>query len=277
MRTLLWRTIRISRAFPRSARLRVIWEPTTPRVFPRHTKTIAGRLQRGPRILAMISDGSGSSSGRTSGRPAGTCSCTPPAFWRWRVFVGNDFRYIADRQGELQSRINTVSSFVISTTGKLWTRASQTMPKVSTKSVRSWGRDLRARAVQFQSGQRANQHCCWTSGVRQRRRDGRGVYHGKLRYISGTPRSARRSPDVRGDVPARPCRHRGPAGGIPCQRVHQPRIIAFSPRAFVRALIQTNDDEHEARANVFRYTYRPGADLFVVYNENRNSAWRTTW
>ena len=34
--------------------------------------------------------------------------------------------------------------------------------------------------------------------------------------------------------------------------------------------MQYNDDDDEARVNVLcRYTYRPGSDLFVVYNEDR--------
>ena len=49
-------------------------------------------------------------------------------------------------------------------------------------------------------------------------------------------------------------------------------IFAFSPRAYVRALVQFNDDAGETLANVlFRYTYRPGSDLFVVYNEDRDT------
>jgi len=45
---------------------------------------------------------------------------------------------------------------------------------------------------------------------------------------------------------------------------------AFSTHAFLRGLVQVNDADEEARINVlFRYTYRPGSDLFVVYNEDR--------
>lgn len=47
--------------------------------------------------------------------------------------------------------------------------------------------------------------------------------------------------------------------------------FAFSPRAVLRGLLQWDDDAREAQANVlFRYTYRPGADLFVVFDEVRN-------
>jgi hypothetical protein len=46
--------------------------------------------------------------------------------------------------------------------------------------------------------------------------------------------------------------------------------LAFSTRAFVRALYQVNDDDEESRLNVlFRWIWRPGSDLFVVYNEDR--------
>jgi hypothetical protein len=49
-------------------------------------------------------------------------------------------------------------------------------------------------------------------------------------------------------------------------------VVAFSPNAFVRALLQLNDDSQEALANVlFRYSYRPGSDLYVVYNEERDT------
>jgi len=46
--------------------------------------------------------------------------------------------------------------------------------------------------------------------------------------------------------------------------------LAFSPRAVLQALVQRDDDSREARANVvFRWTYRPGADLFLVYDDTR--------
>ncbi|MEW5981214.1 MAG: DUF5916 domain-containing protein [Acidobacteriota bacterium] len=46
--------------------------------------------------------------------------------------------------------------------------------------------------------------------------------------------------------------------------------LAFSPKAFVSALVQRDDDTREVGANVvFRYTYQPGADLFVVFDDAR--------
>lgn len=46
--------------------------------------------------------------------------------------------------------------------------------------------------------------------------------------------------------------------------------VAFSPRAVIQALAQRDDDAREIRANVvFRWTYKPGADVFVVYDDTR--------
>ena len=46
--------------------------------------------------------------------------------------------------------------------------------------------------------------------------------------------------------------------------------LAFSPRAVAQALVQRDDDAREARANVvFRWTYKPGADVFLVFDDTR--------
>jgi hypothetical protein len=47
-------------------------------------------------------------------------------------------------------------------------------------------------------------------------------------------------------------------------------MFAFSPRSYLRALVQWDDDSREMRANVlFRYIYKPGADFFLVYDETQ--------
>ena len=47
-------------------------------------------------------------------------------------------------------------------------------------------------------------------------------------------------------------------------------LAALSPDAFVRALLQWNDDEGDFSGNVqFRWTWRPGSDLYLVYNDHR--------
>lgn len=61
-----------------------------------------------------------------------------------------------------------------------------------------------------------------------------------------------------------------PGGTFSTNLVIARATLAFSPRAFVQALAQRDDDAKETRANVvFRWTYKPGADIFVVYDDTR--------
>jgi hypothetical protein len=47
---------------------------------------------------------------------------------------------------------------------------------------------------------------------------------------------------------------------------------AFSPRMTLRSLMQYNSSAHELSSSVrFNYTYRPGSDLYLVYNDLRPS------
>ncbi len=47
-------------------------------------------------------------------------------------------------------------------------------------------------------------------------------------------------------------------------------LLALSPDAFVRGLLQWNDDDGNFSGNVqLRWNYRPGSDVYLVYNERR--------
>jgi hypothetical protein len=47
---------------------------------------------------------------------------------------------------------------------------------------------------------------------------------------------------------------------------------AFSPRMTLRSLTQYNSSSHELSSSIrFNYTYRPGSDLYIVYNDLRPS------
>ena len=47
-------------------------------------------------------------------------------------------------------------------------------------------------------------------------------------------------------------------------------LLALSPDAFVRGLLQWNDDDDKFSGNVqLRWNYRPGSDVYLVYNERR--------
>lgn len=46
--------------------------------------------------------------------------------------------------------------------------------------------------------------------------------------------------------------------------------FAFSPRSYLRALVQWDDDSREMRTNVmYRFIYKPGADFYLVYDETQ--------
>ena len=51
------------------------------------------------------------------------------------------------------------------------------------------------------------------------------------------------------------------------------RIIhGFSPRSFINAFFQYNSQTHELSTNLrFNITYRPLSDIYVVYNDRRNT------
>ena len=47
-------------------------------------------------------------------------------------------------------------------------------------------------------------------------------------------------------------------------------LVAISPDAFIRGLLQWNDDDGNFSGNVqLRWNYRPGSDVYLVYNERR--------
>ena len=49
-------------------------------------------------------------------------------------------------------------------------------------------------------------------------------------------------------------------------------IYTFTPRMFVGALVQYGSEDHALSANArFRWEYRPGSDLFVVYSDSRDT------
>ena len=53
---------------------------------------------------------------------------------------------------------------------------------------------------------------------------------------------------------------------------------SFSPDVFIKAFVQYNDERRSASLNVlFWYIYKPGSDLYVVYNEGRETDVPDRW
>jgi hypothetical protein len=49
-------------------------------------------------------------------------------------------------------------------------------------------------------------------------------------------------------------------------------IYGFSPRSFFNAYVQYNGSTHEVSTNIrFNIMYRPLSDLYLVYNDRRNT------
>ena len=63
-----------------------------------------------------------------------------------------------------------------------------------------------------------------------------------------------------------------PAGTSTSDLVGTRFIYGFSPRSFVNAFVQYNGQTHEVSTNIrFNITYRPLSDLYLVYNDRRDS------
>jgi hypothetical protein len=63
-----------------------------------------------------------------------------------------------------------------------------------------------------------------------------------------------------------------PEGRFTAKLIRSRLIYTFSPRMFVSALLQYNSSNDSLGSNIrFRWEYRPGSDLYVVYNEGRGT------
>ena len=63
-----------------------------------------------------------------------------------------------------------------------------------------------------------------------------------------------------------------PQGSFTTHLVGSPVTYTMTPLMFVSALLQYNSAIHAVAANVrLRWEYQPGSELFVVYNEERDT------
>ncbi|MBM3239673.1 carbohydrate binding family 9 domain-containing protein [Candidatus Poribacteria bacterium] len=59
-----------------------------------------------------------------------------------------------------------------------------------------------------------------------------------------------------------------PDGSFTTNTINSRIIYTFSPDFFVKMFLQWNDEEELSRGNfLLRYTYQPGSDFYIVYNE----------
>ena len=63
-----------------------------------------------------------------------------------------------------------------------------------------------------------------------------------------------------------------PVGSFTTNLVSSRLTYTLTPRMFVSGLVQYNSSRHSVAANVrFRWEYRPGSELFIVYNDTRDT------
>jgi hypothetical protein len=68
-----------------------------------------------------------------------------------------------------------------------------------------------------------------------------------------------------------------PAGEFTTNLIGTRFLYAFTPRAFFNAFLQYNADTRQVSSNIrFNITYRPLSDVFLVYNDTRDTALRQT-
>ena len=199
----------------------------------------------------------------------------PAALGIRQIFMRNDHVYVTDRDGNLQSQTNLLGPFILFDNGSLvfgsWDYNAEGLdePFEIRDDVEIPIGEYRFNrfnaGFNFDQSRRVAPSAFYSDG---------GFFNGTLRTISV---GAATKPHNRVRLGAFYLRNDVSLpveGGVFTTNLFIFRgIVAFSPRAFVRALIQFNDDSQETLANVlFRYTYRPGSDLFIVYNEDRDTA-----
>lgn len=63
-----------------------------------------------------------------------------------------------------------------------------------------------------------------------------------------------------------------PQGDVSARLIDTRTTFTMTPRMFAAALIQYNSSTDGLGANIrFRWEYRPGSDLYVVYSEGRDT------
>jgi hypothetical protein len=203
----------------------------------------------------------------------GYWSPRPRALGIRQIYFGNDHVYIADDEGDLETQTNTLGPYVVFDNGSILS-AEWLYEKEGLKEPF----EIRD-GVEIPVGEyRFNRYNLGYMGDQSRPIaasvlfSGGGFYGGTLQSASVTldtkphPRVRASASYSRNDVDI-PIE----GGDFVTNLFILRGVVAFSPNAFVRALVQYNDDSEEALANVlFRYSYRPGSDLFVVYNEERD-------
>jgi len=192
-----------------------------------------------------------------------------------QIFLGNNHVYITDRDGNLESQVNALGPWILFENGSILS-ANWEYNAEGLKEPFEIRDDVKVPVGEYHFN-RFNV----AFNFDQSRRIAPSALYSDGDFFNGTLRTmaigAETKPHNRVRLSAFYLRNDVSLpieGGVFTTNLFIFRgVVAFSSRAFVRALIQFNDDSQETLANVlFRYNYRPGSDLFIVYNEDHDTA-----
>ena len=188
-----------------------------------------------------------------------------------QAFVFDDHTYIEDHRGDLQSQLNFLGSGAFFDNGSLLIAGWQHMAEGLTEPFEIED-DVEVPVGLY----RFDQALLFFEIDRSRKISGNGVLTSGS-FFGGSLHSATLGTQYRPtgrlsfnldygvNVVSIPIE----LGDFTTHLVVSRVAFAFSTQAFLRGLVQVGDDE--ARYNLlFRLTYRPGSDLYVVYNEDRD-------
>ena len=189
-----------------------------------------------------------------------------------QIFVGPDFLRITEPDGSVQSESYSVGPYILFNDG------SNLFFSVG-RSVEGLSKSFELRdGVEIAAGEYRTDDLFYMAESSQSRRlsvnffgMSRGFFDGRLRvYSPGV--AFRPHPRLRLQVNYSRSQIRLPqeGGDFDTNLIVLRGLVALSPDAFVRGLLQWNDDDGNFSGNVqLRWTYRPGSDFFLVYNERR--------
>jgi len=191
-----------------------------------------------------------------------------------QIFMGNDHIYITDREGNLESQINSLGPWMRFENGTIlngaWVYNAEGLKEPF--EIRD--------DVEIPIGEYRFNRAVIGFAYDQSRRFAPNAFYSDGGFYNGTLRAwgigAEARPHHRLRLSANYFRNDVSLpiedGEFTTNLFILRAILAFSSDAYFRALVQYNDDEGETLANfLFRYTYRPGSDLFIVYNEDRDT------
>jgi hypothetical protein len=190
-----------------------------------------------------------------------------------KLYFQGSFDYITDNDGRLESRVSTLTFMMDFDNGDQFSTSynhdyeflKNAFPVGPQITVPTGGYLLRPYALSYTLGA-TRRPLRGTFGVN------RGAYYGGHRDQATYDGRVELTPQLTLEPSISANRFVLPSGSFRINLVAMRATYMFSPWAQFGALVQYNSGSHTVTSNVrFRWEYVPGSDLFVVYNEGRDT------